>query len=56
MPYIAFLTIEPYHYMLLYFSRFEDNIFEFNIVIQKKISLFYNAVTLPKSITIASSL
>ena len=32
MPYIAFLTIEPYHYMLLYFSRFEDKIFAFNIV------------------------
>ena len=27
MPYIAFLTIEPYHYMLLYFSCFEDKIF-----------------------------
>ena len=56
MPYIAFLTIEPYHYMLLYFSRFEDKIFAFNNVRHTKISLFYNAVTLPKSITIASSL
>ena len=36
MPYIAFLTIEPYHYVLLYFYRLEDKIFAFNIDIQTK--------------------
>ena len=55
MPYIAFLTIEPYHYMLLYFSCFEDKIFHLTSSDRQK-NLFYNAVTLPKSITIASSL